>query len=66
MKEISTYLTSENFILKITSFGKKCCTQMGAGYEFLASVRDGVSAQRAFRAKMTSFVLVVVLLAKAP
>ena len=41
-------------------------TQMGDGYDFFASVRDGVSIQHAFR--LTNLVLVVVLVvaAKAP
>ena len=34
-------------------------TQMGDGYDFFASVRDGVSIQHAFR--LTNLVLVVVL-----
>jgi hypothetical protein len=37
-------------------------TQMGVGYDFFASVRDGVSIQHAFR--LTNLVLVVA--AKAP
>ena len=43
-------------------------TQMGDGYDFFASVRDGVSIQHAFR--LTNLVVVVVLVlvlaAKAP
>jgi hypothetical protein len=34
-------------------------TQMGDGYDFFASVRDGVSIQHAFR--LTNLVLVVVV-----
>jgi hypothetical protein len=36
------------------------------GYDFLASVPDGVSIWRAFRAKMTNLVLVLVVAAKTP
>ena len=39
-------------------------TQMGVGYDFFASVRDGVSIQHAFR--LTNLVLVLVVAAKAP
>ena len=39
-------------------------TQMGDGYDFFASVRDGVSIQHAFR--LTNLVLVVVLKSKVP
>ena len=38
-------------------------TQMGDGYDFFASVRDGVSIQRAF--SLTNLVLVVVLVVKS-
>ena len=36
-------------------------TQMGDGYDFFASVRDGVSIQHAFRLTNLVFVVVVVL-----
>jgi hypothetical protein len=39
-------------------------TQIGDGYDFFASVRDGVSIQHAFR--LTNLVVVLVLAAKAP
>ena len=38
-------------------------TQMGDGYDFFASVRDGVSIQHAF--SLTNLVLVVVLVVKS-
>jgi hypothetical protein len=38
-------------------------TQMGDGYDFFASVRDGVSLQHAFR--LTNLVLVFVLVVKS-
>jgi hypothetical protein len=38
-------------------------TQMGDGYDFFASVRDGVSIQHAFR--LTNLVLVIVLVVKS-
>jgi hypothetical protein len=38
-------------------------TQMGDGYVFFASVRDGVSIQHAF--SLTNLVLVVVLVVKS-
>ena len=49
-------------------FLAKSCTQIGDGYDFFPSVRDGASIHRVFRAKMTNLVLVVVLVvpAKAP
>jgi hypothetical protein len=39
-------------------------TQMGDGYDFFASVRDGVSIQHAFR--LTNLVLVLVVAVKFP
>ena len=39
-------------------------TQMGDGYDFFASVRDGVSIQHAFH--LTNLVLVLVVAAKVP
>jgi hypothetical protein len=38
-------------------------TQMGDGYDFFASVRDGVSIKHAFR--LTNLVLVIVLVVKS-
>jgi hypothetical protein len=38
-------------------------TQMGDGYDFFTSVRDGVSIQHAFR--LTNLVLVVILVVKS-
>jgi hypothetical protein len=41
-------------------------TQMGDGYDFFASVRDGVSIQHAFRLTNLVLVLILVVKSKAP
>jgi hypothetical protein len=41
-------------------------TQMGDGYDFFASVRDGVSIQHAFRLRNLVLVVVLVVKFKAP